>query len=88
MLNSLVVAASIIGCIFSFFALAISIWNIVEIQASKRATHTVLPLPTNSTSPLADLEKKLNSIVQQAGGDQSDINRGLFEAGVDPDELV
>jgi hypothetical protein len=82
----LVSALAISAAALSFFAIALSIWNTIEVQAQKRATHTVIPIPQAAESP--KLEDYLNGVLKTAGADQKDINRNFAKMGLDVDELV
>lgn len=82
----LIIAFTIISLIFSFSALVLSIYNTIHIQAQKLSTHTVLPI--SQTNNMENIEKELENIVKQAGGNQEDLNRNLFAQGLDPEDLV
>ena len=79
----LVVASCAI--VFSVAAFGFSLFAFIEVQATKRATHTIMPIQQNDFS---DFEKKIEQIAKSAGADQGDLNRGLFEAGLDVEDLV
>lgn len=73
--------------ILSVGSVVLSMWNTIHIQAQRLSTHTVIPVNPNSTS-MDNIEKELEKIAKGVGGDQRDLNRNLFQAGLDPEELV
>lgn len=76
-----------VALILSLIAFGFTIWNTIEIQAQKRATHTVIPISPQTTT-LSNIEDELDKIVKGAGGNQNDLNRNMSNMGLDPDDLV
>jgi hypothetical protein len=82
-----VVILGAIAFLLSLAAIALSVWNTIHIQAQRLSTHTVIPVSPSNTS-LDSIEKELDKIVKGAGGNQEDLNRNLFQTGLDPEDLV
>jgi len=86
MIEPMIIAASAFSILVSSISLLLAIWNTIEIQAAKRSTHSVIPIGGGEN--MAGIEKKLSEIMKGAGADQGDLNRGLFEAGLDIEDMV
>lgn len=82
-----VLALVIISALASIAALALSVWNTIQIKAQKLSTHTVIPVSPQTTT-MSNIEQELERIVKDAGGIQNDLNRNMSTMGVDADELV
>lgn len=81
-----VLALVTLSAMLSAAALVLSMWNTIHIQAQRLSTHTVIPVTPEST--MTKIEEQLSNIARGAGGDQADLNRNLFQSGLDPDDLV
>jgi ABC-type molybdate transport system substrate-binding protein len=79
-----VAVLSILALILSIAAFGFSLFAFIETQAQKRSTHTVYPVANNEAS-LGGLEKQIQELTGQNKGD---LERDLYNAGADPDELV
>lgn len=83
-LAALILAA--VAFLLSLAGVVLSMWNTIHIQAQRLSTHTVIPVTPEST--MTKIEEQLSNIARGAGGDQTDLNRNLFQSGLDPDDLV
>lgn len=85
-LTAIFLACNIISLLCAFMALGFSIWNFIEMMAQKRTTHTIMPVPTGPDMGGDSLEKYMEKITKAAGADQKDLNRNLFNMGMDLEE--
>lgn len=81
-----VATLAILATILAAAAFAFSVFNFIQLKAQGLSTHTVLPISPDST--MEKIEKQLTDITKVAGGSQADLNRNLFDAGIDPEDLV
>lgn len=81
-----VAVVAVVAGVLSLAAFSFSVFNFIQLKAQGLSTHTVLPISSDST--MEKIEKQLTDITKVAGGSQADLNRNLFDVGVDPEELV
>lgn len=83
----LILALMICSFVFSMVAFGFTVWNTICIQAQRQSTHTVIPISPENTT-MSNIEEQLQKIATGAGANQSDLNRNLFDTGLDPEDLV
>lgn len=82
-LNIILASCAIVGFILSIAGFGFALFAFIEVQAQKRATHTVVPISNESS--IDKLEEHLKKVTGQG---TADLNRDLHNVGIDPDDLV
>jgi hypothetical protein len=84
-LNLILAVTSILALILSLGAFGFSLFAFIETQATKRSTHTVMPVGNEMS--LQKLEEDIEKLTGQGASSQS-LQRDLSHAGLDVDDLV
>ncbi len=85
-LNLALAVISVLALILSLGAFVFSLLAYIETQATKRSTHSVIPVGNNDMS-LKKLEEDIEKITGQNGNTQG-LQRDLNSMGLDVDDLV
>jgi len=83
---TILAVVSSLALIMSIGAFGFALFAFIEVQATKRSTHSVIPIGNNDMS-LKKLEEDIEKITGQNGNTQS-LQRDLHAAGFDPEDLV